>query len=73
MGGGRWSGLMVEELTEVKWVLRELAMDDGLFESKADLFSGGPGEAVASSTTVHSYQKQSTINHKLEQATLGQG
>ena len=29
MGGGRWSGLKAEELTEVKWVLRELVMDDG--------------------------------------------
>ena len=50
MGSRRWSGLglKVEELTEMKWVLRELAMDDGLFESKADQFSGGPEEAVAS-------------------------
>ena len=31
MGGGGWSGLKVEELTEVKCVLRELAMNDGLF------------------------------------------
>ena len=38
MGGGRWSGLglKVEELTEMK--LRELAVDDRLFESKADRF-----------------------------------
>ena len=26
--------------TEMKWVLRELAMDDGLFESKVAQFSG---------------------------------
>ena len=38
----------MEELTEVKWELRELATDDGLFELKADQFSGGPEEAVAS-------------------------
>ena len=42
------SGLKAEELTEVKWVFRELAMDDGSFELKADQFSGGPEKAVAS-------------------------
>jgi len=36
--GGGWLGLKLEELTEVKWVLRELAMDDGLFELKDDHF-----------------------------------
>ena len=37
------SGLKTEELTEVKWVLRE---NDGSFELKADQFSGGPEEAL---------------------------
>ena len=37
-----------EELTEMKWVMRELAMDDGLFESKPDQFPEGTEEAVAS-------------------------
>ena len=32
----------------MKWMLRELAMDDGLFELKANQFSGGPEEAVVS-------------------------
>ena len=50
MGGGRWSGLVLkaEELTEMKWVMRELVMDDGLFESNADQFTGETEEAVAS-------------------------
>ena len=47
VGGGGWSGLRMEELTEVTWELRVLAMDDGLFELKDDQFSGGAEEAVA--------------------------
>ena len=61
MGGRRWSGLMVEELTEVKWVLRELAMDDGLFESKADQFSGDLG---SSSLIINSTQLSESVNNQ---------
>ena len=38
----------MEELTEVKWELRVLAMVDRLFELNDDQFSGGGEEAVAS-------------------------
>ena len=40
--------MKVEELTEVKWELRELAMDDGLFKLMDDHFSGTAEEAVVS-------------------------
>ena len=40
--------MKVEELTEVKWELRVLAMDDRLFELMDDHFSGTAEEAVVS-------------------------
>ena len=61
MGGRGWSGLKVEELTEVKWELRELAMDDGLFELKDGQFSGG------------AWQSSTSVNKKLKALSLSLG